>query len=292
MFIACSADGGVGLVDESGEEFADLTHIVSGRFPGHGRSRFCWKCFCSNFADLYEEMRAAFPDSPREPLTPKALGIPTPSPSKIVAASANSVSHVDEMKERASGRATANWLNDFDVFLKAPSSLVGPGGDILLPRVAVERGAEVHHEVELTAVIGGGGFRLTPEQAREAILGYTIGLDITERGGGDRSRRKSYDTFTPVGPWIVPREQLEDVSNLAITLEIDGEQVMVTSTAELIHDVASIVSYASERMTLEPGDLVLTGAGPGVGPIQAGQQLSARIEGVGTLEVGVRLDDR
>ncbi|MCU1637100.1 MAG: hypothetical protein JWQ68_2339 [Cryobacterium sp.] len=292
MFIACTADGGIGLVDDAGSTYSDMTTVVSERYPGHGQSKFCWRCFCKHFSALHEEMLAVYPNSERMPVSSILLANPVVSPSKIVAASANSVSHVKEMQDRSPKAPPTSWLNDFDVFLKAPSSMIGPGADVLLPPAVVARGAEVHHEVELAVVMSHGGFRLTPEEARGAILGYTIALDVTERGLGDRSRRKSYDTFTPVGPWILPDADVADPNDLAITMSIDGRTVQETSTAELIHNVESIVCYASERMTLEPGDLILTGAGPGTGPIQAGQRLSAYIQSIGTLELGVQIDER
>ena len=94
-------------------------------------------------------------------------------------------------------------MMEFDVFLKAPSSIVGPGSDIVLPADVVAAGNEIHHESELVIVIGRGGKDIPLESAMDAVLGFTAGLDITVRSAADRSRRKSYDSFSPLGPWIV-----------------------------------------------------------------------------------------
>ena len=133
------------------------------------------------------------------------------NPGKIVATASNYGEHVDEMREvvleRVAGRVD-EWLLDFDVFLKSTSSIAGPGDVITLPAGPVREGREIHHECELALVIGTGGSRIDPSRALEHVLGYTIALDMTVRGDGDRSRRKSYDTFTPIGPWLVTRDEI------------------------------------------------------------------------------------
>jgi 2-keto-4-pentenoate hydratase/2-oxohepta-3-ene-1,7-dioic acid hydratase in catechol pathway len=181
-----------------------------------------------------------------------------------------------------------DWMMNFDVFLKAPSAISGPGEDIVLPREVLDAGQEVHHESELVVVIGAGGKDIPPDEAAGHILGYTAGLDITVRGPADRSRRKSYDTFAPLGPWITTADEAGDPEGLVIDLVRNGvDHRQHSRTRDMITPVPAIVSYASRMMTLVPGDLIFTGAPPGVGPIHAGDVLETRISRIGSMTIGV-----
>ena len=178
-------------------------------------------------------------------------------------------------------------MMNFDVFLKAPSSIVGPGATITLPPDVVAAGHEVHHESELVVVIGTGGKDIPVEKAMDAVLGFTAGLDITVRSAADRSRRKSYDGFSPLGPWLVTTDELGDGSDLDITLTCDGAVRQSVNTRDMITPVPAIVAYASSMMTLQPGDVLFTGAPPGVGPIAAGERLDMTIGRIGSMSVTV-----
>jgi 2-keto-4-pentenoate hydratase/2-oxohepta-3-ene-1,7-dioic acid hydratase in catechol pathway len=175
------------------------------------------------------------------------------------------------------------WQLDFDVFLKAPSSIIGPGSEIRLPDVA----GEVHYEAELALVIGRGGRDIAESEALAHVLGYTILLDVTLRGDGDRSRRKSYDGFTPIGPWLTTADDVPDWRELGIRLWLNGEQRQSVRAGEMTVSVPAIVAYASRVMTLRPGDVIATGAPPGVGRIVPGDRVRAEIGGLGSLEVTV-----
>jgi 2-keto-4-pentenoate hydratase/2-oxohepta-3-ene-1,7-dioic acid hydratase in catechol pathway len=212
------------------------------------------------------------------------------SPSKIVAAASNYGDHVAEMhgvQERTLGKVEA-WMMEFDVFLKAPSSIVGPGAAVVLPDEVVARGFEVHHESELVIVIGTGGRDIPLESAMEHVLGFTAGLDITVRSPADRSKRKSYDSFSPLGPWVVTRDETGDGGDLDILLTSAGQVRQQVNTADLLTPVPQIVAYASTIMTLNPGDVLFTGAPPGVGPITAGETLEMTISRIGSMTVTVR----
>jgi 2-keto-4-pentenoate hydratase/2-oxohepta-3-ene-1,7-dioic acid hydratase in catechol pathway len=119
------------------------------------------------------------------------------------------------------------------------------------------------------------------------VFGFTGGLDITVRGPGDRSRRKSYDGFSPLGPWIVTTDEIGDGSDLDILLCCGGEVRQSVSTADLLTPVPAIVAYASSAMTLLPGDVLFTGAPPGVGRIAAGEKLEMTISRIGSMTVQV-----
>jgi 2-keto-4-pentenoate hydratase/2-oxohepta-3-ene-1,7-dioic acid hydratase in catechol pathway len=218
------------------------------------------------------------------------LRAPVLNPGKIVAAAANYVAHRDEMKaisERV-GSSSPGWLSNFDVFLKAPSSIVGPTDCVLLPSGPVAERKEIHHESELAVIIGQGGAHIPEAQALEHVLGYTIGLDMTVRGEGDRSRRKSYDTFTPLGPWLVTSDEIDDPQALEISLTVNGQLRQQVHTSTMLTPVAKLIAYASDVMRLDPGDIILTGAPPGVGPVQDGDVIETWISRVGRMRLPVR----
>ena len=121
------------------------------------------------------------------------------------------------------------------------------------------------------------------------MLGYTIGLDMTVRGDGDRSRRKSYDTFTPMGPWLVTADEIVDPNKLDVRLEVDGCVRQQANTSDMLVDVAGIIAYTSTVMRLDPGDVILTGAPPGVGEVHTGEIMVSEISEIGTMRNPVTL---
>jgi 2-keto-4-pentenoate hydratase/2-oxohepta-3-ene-1,7-dioic acid hydratase in catechol pathway len=208
----------------------------------------------------------------------------------VLASASNYREHVEEMhgvQERTLGRVES-WMMNFDVFLKSPSSIVGPQDDIVLPRDVLAAGHEVHHESELVVVIGTGGKDIAESAALDHVLGYTIGLDITVRSDGDRSRRKSYDSFSPLGPWITTSDEAGNPGDFDIRLTCSGEPRQQVNTSTLITPVPAIVAYASSMMTLLPGDVIFTGAPPGVGPIVPGDVLDTSISRLGEMRIRVR----
>jgi 2-keto-4-pentenoate hydratase/2-oxohepta-3-ene-1,7-dioic acid hydratase in catechol pathway len=248
-----------------------------------------WRALCRDFAEVRPALERAAATGPARPLADVALQAPVLGPSKIVAAASNYGAHVEEMhgvQERTLGKVEA-WMMEFDVFLKAPSAIVGPGADVVLPAEVVRAGHEVHHESELVIVIGTGGRDIPLESAMDHVLGFTAGLDITVRSAADRSKRKSYDSFSPLGPWIVTTDELGDGSDLDILLTCGGEVRQSVNTRDLLTPVPQIVAYASSIMTLNPGDVLFTGAPPGVGPITSGEKLEMTISGIGSMTVQV-----
>lgn len=253
-----------------------------------------WRALCRGLADDDDTLRAALEkaaaDGTPVPLDRVRLRAPVLNPSKIIACASNYRAHVDEMHDvqrRTLGRVES-WMMDFDVFLKAPSALSGPSDPIRLPPAVVAAGNEVHHESELVVVIGRGGHDIPEERALAHVAGYAIGLDITVRGEGDRSRRKSHDTFAPVGPWLTTADEVPDPAALEIDLWLNGtEHRQHVRTADMVTGVPAIVAYASAMMTLLPGDVLFTGAPPGVGPIAPGDVLDTRITGLGAMTMPV-----
>lgn len=249
-----------------------------------------WRRLCRDFDEVRDDLAKAAAQGTPVPLDRVRLRAPALNPSKIVACASNYAAHVDEMhavQQRTLGRVE-NWMMEFDVFLKAPSSIVGPSDDIVLPPEVVAAGHEIHHESELVVVVGRGGRDIPEEDALDHVRGYTIGLDITVRSPADRSRRKSHDTFSPLGPWLTTADEVPDPGALDIRLTNNGEVKQAVNTGALITSVPRIVAYASRMMTLLPGDVIFTGAPPGVGPIGRGDLLDTSISGLGAMRHLVR----
>jgi 2-keto-4-pentenoate hydratase/2-oxohepta-3-ene-1,7-dioic acid hydratase in catechol pathway len=208
-----------------------------------------------------------------------------------VAAPVNYNKHLDEVRGDAAlhhnNPGHTLTIHNAGVFLKATSSLVGPGEG-----VAVRRDdRRTDHEVELAFVIGRRADRVPASEAMSYVAGYAIGLDITIRGSEDRSFRKSADTYTVLGPWLVTADEVPDPGGLDLQLELNGELRQRSNTKHLILGVAQLIELASSFYTLHPGDVVLTGTPEGVSPIEPGDRVVATIEGIGTMDVIVRASD-
>jgi uncharacterized protein (TIGR00369 family) len=234
-------------------------------------------------------LRTHKPGEPRPPRTPHVLlrstgeRIPV---GKIVCAGRNYAAHIDEMKAPRKGGPV--------LFFKPSSAIVHGGGSVVLPRGA----GEVHHEVELVVVIGRPGKAIPKSEAQDHVLGYAVGLDMTlrdlqqaaKKGGKPWGVSKGFDTSAPVSP-VTPINEVGDGFGLAITLDVNGERRQESSTSMMLHDVASLVSLASQLNTLDRGDLIFTGTPAGVGPVSAGDLLEAEIEKVGKLKINVVDED-
>lgn len=214
--------------------------------------------------------------APRHTLAELAALAPLPLPPKIIAAPVNYLDHKAEMK-------VEHTVADFGIFLKARTSVIGPGGVVRLPYT----GKRFDHEAELGAVIGKRCRDVSPEDALEAVFGYTCLFDITFRSTEDRSTRKSFDTFTPIGPWVVTKDEVGDSRDLQLSCWVNGELRQDASVGDLIFNVPTLVAYASSVMTLEPGDVIATGTPAGVGPVVDGDEVAMEITGLGRLEVRV-----
>lgn len=288
MKLALFGDWRLGVV--IGDRIVDVTGAVPGHDPDPLTAGW-WRALCRDFADLRPRLAVVAAAGEPLPLASVRLRPPVLGPSKVLACACNYPGHVEEMHEvqrRTLGHAV-DWMMNFDVFLKAPSALCGPADAIVLPPAVLSAGQEIHHEAELVVVIGTGGRDIPQEQALSHVLGYTIGLDITVRGAADRSRRKSYDTFAPVGPWLTTADEAGDPADLDIDLIRNGEDHRQhVNTRDLITPVPAIVSYASQIMTLLPGDLIFTGAPAGVGPIFPGDVLETRISRLGAMTISVQ----
>jgi len=210
---------------------------------------------------------------------PQELLAPITRPSKIIGLGRNYLGHAQE---------TGLSVPDEPlIFAKAPSSIIGPGADIVYPP-AVTR---LDPETELGFVIGRRAKDVPEDDAMEYVAGYTIVNDVTARDMQMRDvaegkawfRTKSFDTFTPMGPYLVLRDEIKNPHDLRITLRVNGEVRQDSSTALCIFKIPQIIHNISTFMTLEPGDVVATGTPEGIAPLQRGDVLECTITGLGTL---------
>lgn len=267
----------LGVVDPDRDRVVD----ISGMLPSHSPSTHAnyWVAFCEQFAGLRDEIERGVRTAPGLSLRETKLQAPVLSPTKIVAAASNYAEHVEEMRPRD----VDAWMLDFDVFLKAPSSIADPASSIVLPKVS----GEIHYEAELAFVIGAQARHVSKERALEHVLGYTLLIDVTQRGKGDRSRRKSYDGFAPVGPWIVTADEAPPWQDITIRMRLNGEVRQDVRAGDMLVGIPEIIEHASAIMTLEPGDVVTTGAPPGVGALSPGDHVTVEGGGIGNLEVDI-----
>ena len=193
-------------------------------------------------------------------------------PSKIIAVGLNYTDHARELGMQMHEEPL--------IFLKPPSTIIGTDDDILYPDMS----RQVEYEGELAIVMKDIARHVSIEQAHERILGYTCAVDVTARDlqkkDGQWTRAKSFDTFCPVGPCIATDI---DPNNLKIELRLNGEVKQSSNTSNMHFKPGHLVSFISHIMTLCPGDLILTGTPPGVGPMQVGDVVELEIEGIGVL---------
>lgn len=219
------------------------------------------------------------------PLAQTRLLAPIPRPGKVVCLGLNYRDHAAE--------SGADVPSEPVIFGKACTSVIGPGDAIVLP----EASQKVDYEVELAFVIGRGGREIAAADAMKHVAGYTVLNDVSardyqmEKPGRQWYLAKSFDTFCPIGPWIVTADEIEDPHSLRLTCEVSGQLMQSSSTAQMVFHIPEIVEYISRVFTLEVGDVVATGTPPGVGfartpPrfLRRGDTVVCTVEKVGTLE--------
>jgi 2-keto-4-pentenoate hydratase/2-oxohepta-3-ene-1,7-dioic acid hydratase in catechol pathway len=205
--------------------------------------------------------------------------LPPVQPSKVICVGRNYLAHAKEHNAEVPEIPL--------LFLKPPSSVIGIGDAIILP----PQSNQVEHEAELVVVFGKRGRWITPEAVPEYVLGYTIANDVTARDlqfrDGQWTRGKGFDTFCPLGPWI---DTEFDPTDALVTCQVNGEMRQMASTRDMIFNVVQLVAFVSSVMTLEPGDVLLTGTPAGVGPLKSGDVVDISIDGLGKLSNPVRAE--
>ncbi len=247
--------------------------------------------FIANLDAVATRARAVAKDAPALPLESLTLLSPVANPGKIIAAPVNYQKHLNEVRDNPQlhGNNPGNTftIQTAGLFLKATSSLVGPGQGIVV-RCAKRR---TDHEVELAVVIGRTASRVKREEALSYVAGYSIGLDISIRGSEDRSFRKSPDSYSVLGPWLVTADEIPDPGVLDLQITVNGQQRQHSNTKYMILGVPELIELASAFYTLQPGDLLFTGTPEGVSPIQAGDRIVATIDKIGAMTVETRADE-
>jgi 2-keto-4-pentenoate hydratase/2-oxohepta-3-ene-1,7-dioic acid hydratase in catechol pathway len=194
-------------------------------------------------------------------------------PSKIIALGLNYLDHAAEFGHAVPAEPL--------IFMKPSTAIIGPEDDIVYPKMA----RRVDYEAELAVVIGRACRQVREESFRDYVLGYTCFNDVTARDlqkkDGQFTRSKSFDTFAPLGPWI--ETELPDPDNVTVEAYLNGERRQHSSTGNMVFPVPTLVAFISRIMTLLPGDVIATGTPSGIGPMQAGDVVEIRVEGIGTL---------
>jgi len=197
------------------------------------------------------------------------------APGKIVALGRNYAGHAKEHG--------ADVPQEPLLFLKAPSAVIAPDDPIVLTPLS----QRVEHEAELVLVIGKQAKNVPEGKAWEYVLGVTCGNDVTardlQRSDGQWARSKSFDTFCPLGPWIVTHLQPDEIGDLGISCRVNGAMKQMASTRDMLFNSARLIAYITAAMTLFPGDIIMTGTPAGVGPLKAGDTVEVEIEGIGVL---------
>lgn len=262
----------VGVISGDGS-VVEVTGLLSSAAPGVPGGM---RQLIENYEDLYPRLEAAQKRGNGISLTSLVLSPPVVDPTKIVAAPVNYIDHMEEMDQ-------GGHIDSLGVFLKAPSSLTGHGSRVFLPY----SNRRFDQEGELCFVIGKRARHVRVDQAHDYIFGYSVLLDITMRGGEDRSTRKSFDTFTPIGPWITTPDEVGELADLELRCWVNGTLRQKASISDLIWGVPELLVYVSSVMTLHPGDVISTGTPKGVGPIAGGDEIIAEISKIGRLGVTV-----
>ena len=208
---------------------------------------------------------------------------PVPTPSKVVAIGQN---YMDHCLEQGVEPPTSPVI-----FTKFSTAVIGPGAEIRWDPALTSM---VDYEVELAVVIGRPARRVSAGDALGYVAGYTVCNDVSARnlqfGDGQWVRGKSLDTFCPLGPWLVTRDEIPDPQRLAVRTTLNGEVMQNSTTAEMIFGVKDLIAFASRAFTLRPGDLIITGTPPGVGVfrdpqvfLKDGDEITLEVEGIGKL---------
>ena len=274
----------LGLVQ--GDEVLDVTKALEA-IPGQSWPLAQGDPLILNFKRVLAAAKKLAPKAKRKPLAKAKLLSPVANPSKIIGAPINYEEHIAEsIKDPGIAHGRVNiqkGIGDWGLFLKANSSLIGFGEDIRL-RWPERRN---DHEVELAVVIGKRGDKIPREKALEYVCAYSIGLDMTVRGPELQCFRKSIDTYSVLGPWLVTADEIADPNALDLSIRVNGELRQNSNTKYLVYDVERLIEFASAMYTLHPGDIIMTGTPAGVSPVKPGDVLHAYVEGVGESDIRI-----
>ena len=269
-FLNGDGDHRLGVVD--GDDLLDVTDRLGG--PPGPVSVSPMRALLSHSGSTIEVLGT--PEGERVPLASVQLAPIVPDPGKIIAAPVNYRDHQAEMQEDF-------HIDALGVFLKATSSVLASGGTVTLPYTD----RRFDQEGELALVIGRRASHVSVETAMDHVAGYTMLLDMTMRGGEDRSTRKSFDTFTPVGPYLVTPDEAGPPEAMRLRTWVNDDLRQDADVSDLIWDVPKLISYVSSVMTLQPGDVITTGTPAGIGQVFDGDRIAVEVTNLGRLDVVV-----
>jgi 2-keto-4-pentenoate hydratase/2-oxohepta-3-ene-1,7-dioic acid hydratase in catechol pathway len=285
----------IGVLKDDGVH--DVSSVVPGWEPG---DLWAMNRLIARWDTLRERVEAQAASAPAKALDAVRLQAPNPAPMQLFAAPSNYRAHVAEMVDQGfrgvpgsgnpAGGDTAETLG---FFLKATSSISGPQDPIALPaRDYPDR--RFDHEGEIAFVIGRTARGVSPEEAVNYIFGYTIVVDATLRAGNGRNeervQRKSFASFSPMGPCITTADEIGDWRQLSVQLWHNGEQKQDARATDMIVDIPNLLSRASHVLPLQPGDVYTTGSPPGVGRIAPGDKVVVESPGIGRMTLDVVRD--
>jgi 2-keto-4-pentenoate hydratase/2-oxohepta-3-ene-1,7-dioic acid hydratase in catechol pathway len=276
-------DRRLGVVE--GKSVFDVTSVLE-TLDRHSYPLPTHDLLIANLDRIREKIGAIKNTAEQIPLDRIYLHSPIANPGKLIAAPVNYQKHLDEAiaEPQTFSAAHVRTIHEMGLFLKATSSLVGPSDGVAL-RFPDRRN---DHEIELAVIIGKTVSNLPAEQALDAIAGYTIGLDMTVRGPEERSLRKSIDSYSVLGPWLVTSDELRDPNALGFELKVNGEVRQKANTRDLVLSIAKLIEFASRFYTLHPGDVIYTGTPEGVAPVAPGDRIEASFDRIGSMLVDVR----
>ncbi|MCL4169017.1 UNVERIFIED_CONTAM: hypothetical protein GTU68_027399 [Idotea baltica] len=238
---------------------------------------------CSLF-DLANRQFSSVPQDANWQPAPGKFLPPVPTPEKVICIGLNYRDHAIETGSEIPSEPV--------VFNKFVSTIIGDQDAIVLPKVS----DQVDYEAELVVVIGKGGKHISKASAMDHVFGYTCGHDVSARDwqkgrpGGQWLLGKTFDTFAPIGPWVVTKDEMPDPSDVRVQLILNGETMQDSTTAQLIFDIPELIEHVSKICKLQPGDLIFTGTPPGVGAarkppvfLKPGDICEVKIDGIGTL---------
>ena len=259
-----------------GSDIIDVTDVVDaqpGAWPPVAMTRLI-----GTFSEYRPKLERVLESRRGVPLASVKLLTPVPWPSKVIAYPVNYHEHGVEM-------GSSYRANNQGFFLKPPSALSGPADPIELP---VNAGRRIDHECELALIVGKQGRDIPREKWREHVFGYSCLIDAVIRGKEERVTRKGFDTFCPVGPWVVTEDEIGDtVHHLQGRLWVNGELKQDANTRDLVLDIPGMIVMASSVMTLYPGDIIATGTPAGVGPMCPGDKVRIQFERIGEMTLDV-----
>jgi 2-keto-4-pentenoate hydratase/2-oxohepta-3-ene-1,7-dioic acid hydratase in catechol pathway len=281
MRLAVYNDFRVGVVD--GDSLRPVSHLLPQALETMPEMRVNW--LVQHPDVLRGELYA--PSADPIPLAGVRLRACSPAPRHVFALPGNYREHLGEIGAMTvSGRRTANEMG---FFLKAPGSLAGAGDAIELPAGSPRR---FDHECELAVIIAAPAFEIPAERAHDVVFGYACAVDVTMRidpgnREEDRSMRKSFSSFTPLGPYLVTADEVGDPHDLRSRLMVNGETRQSAHTGAMIVNVWQAIELISSVVPLGPGDVILTGTPAGVGPLRPGDNVEIGIERVGSMRLPV-----